>query len=159
MQISPAETQTYLTFLEATPHRLASASDGIESARLHFKPDENTWSANDILAHLRTCADLWSKSMTAMIEQDWPTLRYVSPRTWVKKTGYLALEFHVSLMAFTAQRSDFVAWLKTLSMQDWSRGATFTGTTQGRNHTVFTYMRRMVKHEIVHCEQIEALLK
>ena len=156
--LSP-DIQPWLTILEATPRRIASAVEGFENARLHFKLDESVWSANDILAHLRACADVWSKSMTSMIEQDHPTLRYVSPRMWIKKTDYLTLEFHPLLLIFTAQRSDLVTWLKALSPEQWARGATFTGTTQGRNHNVFTYMRRMAQHELVHCEEIEALLK
>ncbi len=44
-------------------------------------------------------------------------------------------------------------------MKDWLRGATFTGTTKGREQTVLSYAQRMVQHEIEHCEQIEKLLE
>lgn len=153
------DIQTWLTTLEATPRRIATAADGLENARLHFKLDKNDWSANDLLAHLRACADVWGGSMAQMIAQDHPTLRYVSPRTWIRKTNYPTLEFHPSLLAFTAQRETLVRSLKTLSIPDWSRGAAFTGTTLGREETVFRYARRMALHELTHCEQMEALLK
>ncbi len=159
MIATPADIQTFLATLAATPQRLASASAGLESARLHFKPDKKTWSANDILAHLRTCADVWGKSMIAMLEQDHPTLRYVSPRTWIRKTNYPSLEFHASLLAFTGQRNDLLKRLEPLAFEDWSRAASFTATTLGRQETVFSYARRMALHESVHCEQIEGLLK
>ncbi len=40
---------------------------------------EEDWSAKDILAHLRTCADVWGKHIVIMMMQDHPTLRYISP--------------------------------------------------------------------------------
>lgn len=153
----PTDIQTHLTTLESTPRRIAAATNVIESTRLHFRADESDWSANDILAHLRACADVWGKSMVAMVEQDHPTLRYVSPRTFIKKTGYLALDFQPSLLAFTAQRNALLVWLKGLSPEQWLRSASFIVNTQGRNHNVFTYAQRMAQHELVHCEQIEAL--
>ena len=159
MIVTIAEIEMFINTLEATPRRIAAAADGLENAGLHFRPDKKTWSANDLLAHLRACADVWGGSMAQMIAQDHPTLRYVSPRTWIRKTNYPKLEFHPSLLAFTAQRETLVQSLKTLSLPDWSRGATFTGTTLGREETVFRYTRRMALHEITHCEQIETLLK
>jgi len=45
--------------------------------------------------------------------------------------------------------------LKRLSVEDWSRAAII----KGREHTVFTQVRRMAMHENVHCEQIESLLQ
>ena len=159
MIATPADIETFLETLTATPQRIASVSTGLENARLHFKPDKNTWSANDILAHLRACADVWGRSMAAMLEQDHPTLRYVSPRAWIRKTNYPSLEFRASLLAFTAQRDDLLKQLKPLAFEDWSRAASFTATTLGRQETVFSYARRMALHERAHCEQIEALLK
>jgi hypothetical protein len=126
---------------------------------LRFRPDVNAWSANDILAHLRACADVWGTSLRAMIAQDHPALRYVSPRTWIRKTDYLDLEFGASLQAFVRQRKELLKLLRALAVNDWSRQATFTATTKGREQTVFSYARRIAEHENEHCEQIEALLK
>jgi hypothetical protein len=154
-----AEIEKLLNALAETPRRIAFAGRNLEYSRLQFRPDENMWSVNDILAHLRACADVWGKSVIAMIAQDHPTLRYVSPRTWIRKTGYPELEFHQSLVVFARQREELVKSLETLAITDWSRGATFTGTTKGREQTVLGYVQRMTQHENEHCEQIEALLK
>lgn len=159
MPVVPAEIKECLKQLAATPRRLASLSTGLKSARLHSKPDEDTWSANDILAHLRACADVWGKSMRLMMTQDHPTLRYISPRTWMRKTDYADLEFDVSLQAFTQQRAELLKALKALEIENWLRGATFTATTRGREQTILSYARRMAQHEIEHCDQIEALLQ
>ncbi len=159
MKIDPAEIESVLNLLAQTPRRISSASNGLENARLHFKSDEEAWSANDILAHLRACADVWGKSILVMIVQDHPTLRYVSPRTWIRKTDYPGLEFRLSLETFTRQREELLKLLKALKIEDWSRGATFTGTTKGREGTVLSYAQQMARHENEHCEQIETLLR
>jgi hypothetical protein len=154
-----AEIEKLRDALAETPRRIAFASRDLENARLQFRSDTDAWSANDILAHLRACADVWGKSIMAMITQDHPTLRYISPRTWIRKTGYPELEFRQSLQAFAQQRGDFIKSLEPLATADWSRGATFTATTRGREQTVLSYVQRMTQHENEPCEQIEALLK
>jgi hypothetical protein len=155
----PDDTATLLKLLANTPRRIASASKGLQARRLQFKPDDETWSVNDILAHLRASADVWGKSIQAMISQDHPTLRYVSPRTYIRKKNYPELDFHTSFESYTQQRADLIKTLKALQAEDWSRGATFTGTTSGREGTIRSYAKRIIQHELEHCEQIEALLK
>ena len=122
MQDRSGEIDDLLALLEETPRRLVAMASGIENARLQAKVDQDTWSVNDILAHLRACADVWGKSILAMIAQDQPTLRYVSPRTWMRKTDYHAQEFHASLQAFTNQRAMLLQALKMLKIAEWSRG-------------------------------------
>lgn len=155
MPVAPAETEKVLELLAETPHRIAAVSRELENDRLHFKADEKAWSANDILAHLRACADVWGKSIMTMLIEDQPTFRYVSPRTWIRKTNYPDLEFQASFQAFTQQRDELLKVLKSLALEDWSRAALI----DGREQTVFSYAQRMTQHEHEHCEQIEALLK
>ncbi len=159
MKVSPAETESVLRSLAATPRRIVSLSRGVEISKLHFRPHPDSWSANDILAHLRACADVWGKSMMEMITLDHPKLQYISPRSWIRKTDYLELEFRGSLKSFTDQRRKLLRVLKGLAIKDWSRSATFTATTKGREQTVFNYACRMAEHENGHCGQIEAVLK
>ena len=159
MSAAPSDIEAVLKQLAATPRQLAALSRHWDDSRLQARPGDETWSPNEILGHLRVCADVWGKSIMAMIMQDHPTMRYVSPRSRLKKTNYLQLEFGVSLEAFAQQRKDLLQVLKALSHQDWSRGATFTATTRGREQTVLSYACRMANHEGVHCEQMQAVLK
>jgi hypothetical protein len=158
MQVSSTEINEILSLLAEMPRRLVSMTQGLENARLYSKAEEESWSVNDILAHLRACADVWGKSILAMISQDHPTIRYVSPRTWLRKTDYPAQEFYGSLHAFTEQRNDLLKSLTSLANEDWVREATFTGTTRGREQTIFSYARRIVDHEAQHLDQIERIL-
>jgi hypothetical protein len=158
MEAAPEAIDEILILLAETPQRIALQTAGLDNACLNAKLEPNSWSANDILAHLRACADVWGKIMLAMIAQDHPTLRYISPRTWIRKTNYTRLDFQTSFAAFSSQRESLLMTLKSLDRVGWQRAATFTGTTKGREETVFSYARRLALHERDHCEQIEALL-
>ena len=159
MKVSPAETEHVLRLLALTAQRIAASRQGVAAANLYCRPHPDAWSANDILAHLRACADVWGKCIVSMITFDHPTLRSISPRSWMRKTNYLELEFESSLQAFTDQRCELLRILKDLAVEDWSRSATFTATTKGREQTIYNYACRIAEHENKHCDQLEAVLK
>ncbi len=48
-----------LALVAATPHRIAALTADLAPAQLHTTPNPGEWSANDVLAHLRACADVW----------------------------------------------------------------------------------------------------
>jgi hypothetical protein len=147
-----------LTLLAATPPRLAALTERLSPATLRTAPGPDEWSANDVLAHLRSCADVWGKYMRRILTEDGPTIRAVSPRTWIDKTDYLDLEFAPSLRAFTTQRAELLAVLEPLSSDDWLRAATVTGVGNPLQRTVLDYAERMTRHERPHVKQIEGIL-
>jgi hypothetical protein len=155
MNITADEIAKYLSLLSDTSRRLMKATQGFDDVRLQYKIDKKAWSVNDILAHLRSCADVWGGSIEAMLAQDRPTLPYRHPRQWIKKTNYPDLLFEESFQAFRMQRKNLLKILNNLSFEDWSRAAVI----QHHEHTVFSQSRRMALHEDVHCQQIEELLK
>lgn len=155
MKATPEAVQEYLKLLEKTTRRITSLIKDVDEIRLQAKPDKDEWSVNENLAHLRSCADVWGDQINKMIAKDKQKLPYAHPRQWIKKTNYREIPFRESYQAFKSQRRKLLILLKGLSFEDWSRSATI----KGREHTVFTHVRRMALHENVHCEQIEAMLK
>jgi hypothetical protein len=148
-----------LTLLEATPQRIAALTADLESAKLNTSPSRDEWSANEMLAHLRSCADVWGDCMRVMIAEDAPTLRAINPRTWIKQTDYLELEFQPSLRSFTAQRANLLAVLEVLPHDGWLRTATVTGAGKPLQRTVLFYGQWLARHERTHVKQIERLVK
>ncbi len=63
-----------LTILAETPSRITALTTILEPAQLQAKPNCDEWSANDILAHLRACADVWGHCIALIITQDKPTI-------------------------------------------------------------------------------------
>jgi hypothetical protein len=112
------------------------------------------WSANDVLAHLRSCADVGGKFIAAILAEDRPTLRAVDPRTWIKRTNYPELEYRPSLRSFAKQRADLLAVLEPLPQKHWSRAATVTGGGIARERTVHSYAQWLARHERTHLKQI-----
>ena len=155
MKATTSEIEKYLQLLEETTDRIMSVSHGLEDARLQFKPNKKSWSVNDILAHLRSCSDLWTHSIYAMLAEHEPAFSDIDERKWAKVTRYAELPFAESFQAFSLQRENLLRVLKALPFALWERSAIIFG----RKHSVFTQARRLAKHEKEHCEQIESLLR
>lgn len=147
-----------LTLLAATPPRIAALTAGLAPAQFHTAPSRDEWSVNDVLAHLRACADMWGNCMVAMIAQDAPTLRAINPRTWIKQTDYLEQKFQPSLRAFTKQRTALLAILKPLPQKGWLRKATVTGAGAPLERTVLYYGQWLARHERPHLKQIQRIV-
>jgi hypothetical protein len=148
-----------LTMLASTPPRLAALTAGRDPAQLQTPATPAEWSANEVLAHMRACADMWGNCIGAMITQDRPTLRAVNPRTWIKQTDYREQEFQPSLRAFTTQRADLLAVLEPLPPASWARAATITGAGAVLERTVLFYAQWLARHERPHVKQIERMVR
>jgi DinB family protein len=151
---SQSEIRAVLMLLSETPKQIARIIRGCSDPQLHRKPAADAWSAQEVVAHLRACADVWGRSINRMLAEDHPTIRYVSPRGWIKKTDYLQVSFRDTLRAFSDERMVLVKTLTKLTASDWARGATFTATTLGRRATVLSYATRIADHEVRHLDQL-----
>ena len=147
-----------LTILAETPPRITALTTDLDPAHLHAKPNRDEWSANNILAHLRACADVWGHCIALIITQDKPTIRAINPRSWINSTNYLEQEFQPSLQAFTTQRADLLTLLEPLAHNDWSRTATITGAGKVLERTVHAYAQRLAEHERPHLKQMKRLV-
>ncbi len=153
MNITRDEIEKVLRILEETSQRISSALMTTQKD-VYSKPNQKSWSAHEVLMHLRACADVWSDTMREMLAHDKPTLAEIHPAVQLKNGNYKEQEFVTSLRIFIEGRESFLKWLKELRFEDWARG----GTIGGRGHTVFSQARRMALHEEEHCRQIEELL-
>lgn len=148
-----------LTYLAEGPERLMALTDGVDPALLRTAPTPDEWPATDILAHLRSCGDMWGGFIRRMLTEDKPTIRAVNPRRWIKQTNYRELEFHPSLAAFVAQRAELLATLRSLPPEGWLRTATMIGGGKPRVRDVHHYGDGLARHERPHIRQIAAVIK
>src|SRR6266568_9489674 len=70
-----------LTLLAETPTRIAALTADLSPEEVQMRPTPEEWSANEVLAHLRACADVWGTCIRTILEEDRPTWRAVSPNT------------------------------------------------------------------------------
>jgi hypothetical protein len=156
---SASEIEHVLTLLSGTPREIARIVKGLNEQQLQRQPHKDAWSAQQVVAHLRACADAYGHWINRMLAEDHPTIRYVSPRGWIRKTDYLQHNFSETLDGFLKQRSGLVAVLTKLTSTEWARGASVTGTVSGRNGTVLSYATRMANHEVGHLDQIRRTVR
>ena len=156
VQVS-TEPKALIKELAAVPKLIAGIVAGHDETRLTFRPDEKTWSASDLLAHLRSAAEVQGKWIAAMLDRENPTLRAVSPRSAFRK--YVDRDFAVSLKEFTDERAALVKRLRSLDESGWERALTFTGASpRSSNPTVTACAWGLVQHEKDHLQQFRDLL-
>ena len=155
MPAKPLTTEQILALLAVAPVRIAELTAGMAPAELRIAPAPAEWSANDVLAHLRACADVWGDCIAVMLAEDSPTIRAINPTTWIDRTDYRELEFAPSLRAFAEQRAALRQVLESLPPEGWTRGATVTGAGRPLQRTVMSYAWRLAHHEGPHLKQIQ----
>jgi len=153
---SEGDVRETLLDLGAIAPYFKRAARGLPDAQLRRQPEKDSWSVNEVLAHVRGAADVQGGWIARMLAEDTPSIRYASPRTGMRKGNYAATAFADNLRAFVTQRTDLIAMLSSLALPAWSRSATFTGTKPGWTQTVFDVARGLVTHEHAHFNQIEA---
>ena len=143
--------------LAAVPKLIADILDGHDDTRLTWRQDDKTWSASDVVAHLRSCSEVRGKWIAAMLDRDNPTLRAISPRSAFRK--YVDRDVHVSLEEFADERAALVKRLRALDEAGWRRTLTFTGAApRSSNPTVTACAWGLVQHEKDHLPQLSDLL-
>jgi uncharacterized damage-inducible protein DinB len=158
MYDAPLTIDQVLIQLAEQPKQIAALIADLPRARLHHAPSRGEWSVNDVLAHLRSCGDMWGKYIARIIAEDRPTIRAMSPRTWIKHTNYPALEFAPSFRAYTKQRAELLALLRPLPKASWSRSATVTGAGRPRERTVLEYAQWLATHERSHVKHMARIV-
>ncbi|HEU4327701.1 MAG TPA: DinB family protein [Roseiflexaceae bacterium] len=159
MPDKPLSSAQLLAMLAAGPPRIAELTAGLTAAQLLAAPAPGEWSANEVLAHLRSCADVWGDCIATILREDYPTIRAVNPRTWVKSTDYHEQAFQPSLEAFAAQRTALLALLEPLPPDAWSRAARVTVAGRPLERTVHSYAQWMATHERPHLKQFQQIAK
>lgn len=141
-----------MALLEATAPRIAELTSSLKPSQLNL-PSDGDWSAVDVLAHLRACADVWGGCMISIMRGT-STMRAVNPLTWIEKTDYRAQDFAPSLHSFAKQRADLLDTLKPASRAAWRRTVTVTGAGAPLRRDPLFYGRWMAGHERAHLKQI-----
>jgi hypothetical protein len=153
VKFSPT-SEDALALLADAPRRIEATTLGVDPDVLRASPGDGEWSANDVLAHLRACADSWGGCIETMLADEHPTIRAINPRSWIKRTNYRDLAFRESFAAYAAQRAELITQLVSLPPDGWDRSATITGAGAPLQRTVLFYVQWLARHERAHIKQI-----
>lgn len=147
-----------LDLLGEGPQLIAVMTAGVDARELRAAPADGEWSAADILAHLRACADVWGAAITTILAQDGPTIKAMSPRTWIRSTDYPDLDFQSSLGAYAEQRAALLDVLEPLPPDAWTRTAIVKGAGGTIERSMRWYALGIAAHERAHVKQIKRAL-
>lgn len=152
---NPRVIQDSLESLSSTRSVLAELTAACDDDILSAQPAGRAWSPVEVLAHIRSCSDVWSFSVLAMLAEDEPSLALIDPRRWARAAGYAEMAFRPSLEAFGVARVELLRALGAQPGSAWGRKADIAD----RAHSVYSQVRRMAKHESEHVEQIRHLIE
>src|SRR5262245_4030462 len=136
--------------------RLAELTEPLSVAELHDLPEPEEWRASEILERLRACQDVLVGNIRRIVTEDRPTRKRLSPREWHRKSGYGAWEFGSAIEAFSAGRTELLAFLEPLQPGDWDRVAIVTvAPNRTAEQTARFFGDWLAGHERDHLEQLE----
>lgn len=153
---TPANRERVCTLLAENVQRIVTLASDTDAVRSQWKPAPKEWSLREVIAHLRSSADINHFRIITMLATDTPTLPDVHPRNeWQRVVPYAQLDVAESLRAYQQQRRELLMMLGGLDEMGWKR----EGSWGGRRYSIYLVARSMALHEPAHLEQIMALVK
>ena len=159
MKAKPLSAAEAVALLSENATALARLAHESSPERLRTAQQPGEWSPNEVLAHMRACADVWGGNIARILAEEDATFAGMNPRTWIKRTDYLEWRFDDALRAFASQREQLLDVLGGLKPHEWERTATVTAWGQANERTLRSYASQLVLHERTHVHQIEDSLK
>lgn len=148
-----------VNMLAAAPSQIDTSTAGLTPSQLRAAPAPCEWSANEVLAHLRSVADVRGGYILTILAEDTPTIKAMDPRTYIVTTDYPEQEFEPSFQAYATQRSELVAALQRLAPEDWQRQATVKGAGRPYLKTAQAFAEGIALHERSHLKQIARIAR
>jgi hypothetical protein len=148
-----------LDTLEATPARIGAAVSGLSVDELVEPLPPGSWSARDIVGHLRACDLTWGGYLVRILDEAQPSFRPESPRTTIRHTDFLSIPFAASLQAFTVDRVRLMGRLRAIEPQMLDRTAVVTLYGGGQEErTAAFYANNLAVHEREHVLKLDRMM-
>jgi hypothetical protein len=157
--------------LGATPDELAQAIQGRSDALLSRRPEPKSWSAKEVVCHLRDIEELCILRFHMMLVMDEPKVLVagdpprgmrlwgmneqvpfpLDPDRWAEERQYNRNDTVLALSAFRRRRQEVLIFFERLSPDQWSRGCihpslgriTFADWTIGMAHHDDSHVRQL----------------
>ncbi len=160
MPLSLLQADRIIDQLVRAPMEIRVIVDQLTTWQLRVSHAPGEWSVAEVLAHLRACADMWGgRRIMAMLSEEHPIIKAISPRTWVHQTDYLKIDVQASLTAYSAQRAELLRILHSFPGDAWLRSATCTGAGKRFETTVHNEGDAIARHEAAHTRQMERVAR
>ena len=151
-------TATTLAMLTAAPARIAELM-AVPDDRRRIRPRADAWSAHEIFAHVRACADVWGGHITAILGEHPARIPAGDPRAWAVEQGYFDAPFDASFVTYTADRERLLALLRELTNEGWASAALMVGSASLVERCVHWHADHIARHEEQHIVEIRRALR
>lgn len=150
-----ASLEEQLARMERTADDFAAAIPGASEAILSKRPDEKSWSAKEVVCHIRDTEESFMLRFQSILAMDEPRFLPVEPDRWAADRQYLRNDAAEALAAFRKRREESLAFLRALKPEQWERGGIHA--TRGRM-TVKDFVALMAWHDDNHLDQLKRAL-
>ena len=133
----------------------ATAVAGVAAAALTRRPDHTSWSALEIVCHVRDTDEVFLDRIQLVLAVDEPPFLPSDPDRWARERQYLRSDVGEALAAFRARRADTVRFLRGLSPDQLERAGVHA--TRGRM-TVRDIVGIIAWHDDNHLDQLRRAL-
>ncbi len=144
--------------LARTGDELAAAIKGRDEAVLARRPDAKNWAAKECVCHLRDTEEMFMARFNQIMAMDNPKLSFdpATPDRWAAERQYLRHDVQEALAHFRKRRAESLAFLETLTPEQWKRGATHA--TRGLM-TIDDFVTLIAWHDDNHLDQLRRALE
>ena len=148
-----------LEMLAAGPRAIRDLVAPAPDARRRARPGPDAWSAHEIFAHLRACADVWGGHIRAILADHPARLGAGDPRAWAADRRYADAEFQDSFAVYLTDREALLALLRNLPEEGWASSALMVGSATRVERSVHWHADHIARHEEQHVVQMSRVLR
>ena len=161
--------------LQQTPTELEQAMAGKDDVELGRRPEARSWSAKEIVCHLRDVEELFQLRFHTVVAIDEPQILVLGaspgdlsawrigglighpldPDRWAEERQYRRNDTGEALTAFRRRRGEVLTLLRSLSPEDWQRGGVHL--SRGRL-TLADWVASLAAHDDNHLDQLRRAL-
>ena len=127
----------------------------LSETQARWKPDADSWSAFELMAHLLVEERLDFRSHLGYLFQKsqdiWPQ---IDPKQWEKEKAEDRGSLEQLLLDFKAERETSIAWLNALNNPDWEANISFEWGSLSAGDLLASWLA----HDILHLRQLVELL-
>ena len=138
----------------ATPRRLARLIKGAPASRLRKRPAADTWSVQEILAHLADAEIVIAFRMRLILGAPGVPIVAYDQDSWVSSGHYETRDPRQSLEQFRILREGNLALLESLTPGQWKH---YGMHSERGKETIAHVVRMTAGHDLNHLQQIERI--
>ncbi|HET9927092.1 MAG TPA: DinB family protein [Methylomirabilota bacterium] len=154
--IRMASLEEQLARMERTAADFAAAIKGVSDAALTRRPDEKSWSAKEVICHVRDTEESFMMRFQTIMEMDEPKFTPAEPDRWASERQYQRNDAAEALQAFRVRRDESLRFLRGLRAEHWERGGVHA--TRGRM-SMKDFVGLMAWHDDNHLDQLKRALQ